>query len=73
MCIATTAYGFVITPEKAHLVPTEVAERVLATCRSPRLGTPQDIASVVAMLASCEGEWINGQCIIVDGGMQLSR
>lgn len=65
--------GFVVTPEKAHLVPREIAERFLSTCRSPRLGKPEDIAAMVALLASSDGEWINGQCITVDGGMQLGR
>ena len=63
----------VVTPEKAHLVPREIAERFLSTCRSPRLGKPEDIAAMVALLASSDGEWINGQCITVDGGMQLGR
>lgn len=65
--------GFVITPEKRHLVSPETAAQVLTTCRSPRLGKPEDIAAVVALLASSDGEWINGQCLSVDGGMLLSR
>lgn len=65
--------GFVITPEKKHLVPPDVASGVLASCRSTRLGRPEDIAAFVALLASTDGEWINGQCITIDGGMQLGR
>lgn len=34
-----------------------------------RLGTPEDIASVVAFLASDEAKWITGQHIRADGGM----
>ena len=34
-----------------------------------RLGTPADIASVVAFLASSSGHWINGQTIRVNGGI----
>jgi 3-oxoacyl-[acyl-carrier protein] reductase len=34
-----------------------------------RLGTPQDIASVVAFLAGPEGSWINGQTLRANGGM----
>jgi 3-oxoacyl-[acyl-carrier protein] reductase len=34
-----------------------------------RLGTPADIASVVAFLASPSGHWINGQAIRVNGGI----
>lgn len=34
-----------------------------------RLGTPADIASVVAFLASPAGHWINGQTIRANGGI----
>jgi 3-oxoacyl-[acyl-carrier protein] reductase len=34
-----------------------------------RLGTPADIAGVVAFLASPAGHWINGQTIRVNGGI----
>jgi 3-oxoacyl-[acyl-carrier protein] reductase len=34
-----------------------------------RLGTPQNIADVVAFLAGPDGSWINGQVIRANGGM----
>ena len=34
-----------------------------------RLGTPQDIAAVVAFLAGPDGSWINGQVLRANGGM----
>ncbi|MBT2504151.1 SDR family oxidoreductase [Curtobacterium sp. ISL-83] len=34
-----------------------------------RLGTPEDIAGVVAFLAGPDGRWINGQIIRANGGM----
>jgi 3-oxoacyl-[acyl-carrier protein] reductase len=33
-----------------------------------RLGTPEDVAGLVAFLVSPQGEWINGQIIRVNGG-----
>lgn len=33
-----------------------------------RLGTPRDVADVVAFLLSEGGRWITGQTIVVDGG-----
>jgi len=34
-----------------------------------RLGTPEDIADVVAFLTSPEGHWVNGQILRANGGM----
>lgn len=36
-----------------------------------RLGTPQDIGNVVALLCQEEAEWITGQLIVADGGSSL--
>ena len=44
---------------------------ILGTIRSPRVGKPDDIAAMVAFLASDDGEWINGQVIAVDGGTTM--
>lgn len=42
---------------------------VLKLAPLERLGTPDDIASVVAFLAGPEGAWINSQVLRVNGGM----
>jgi NAD(P)-dependent dehydrogenase (short-subunit alcohol dehydrogenase family) len=34
-----------------------------------RIGTPRDIAAMVAFLVSEEASWVNGQNIVVDGGL----
>lgn len=34
-----------------------------------RIGTPADIAAMIAFLVSDEASWVNGQNIIVDGGL----
>lgn len=34
-----------------------------------RLGTPEDVASAVAFLASAEASYITAQVLVVDGGM----
>jgi NAD(P)-dependent dehydrogenase (short-subunit alcohol dehydrogenase family) len=34
-----------------------------------RQGTPEDIASAVAFLASDEASYCNGTCLVVDGGL----
>ena len=65
------APGMVLTDQiKGHL-PQEFIDRVLAVHRSDRLGESTDIAAMVAMLFSADGEWITGQVIAVDGGASI--
>lgn len=62
--------GLVLTPTSRR----EAADRLdmlLQATKSTRLGEPEDIAGVVAMLMSADGEWINGQIYVVDGGMMM--
>jgi len=65
------APGVVITEATSTGIPDEMKQMILAMTRSPRLGTPGDIAAMVAMLFSDDGEWINGQVVSVDGGVIL--
>lgn len=65
------APGFVLTAENSRTITPEFTAQMLATGRSWRMGAPADIASMVALLLSEEGEWINGQTISVDGGATI--
>jgi NAD(P)-dependent dehydrogenase (short-subunit alcohol dehydrogenase family) len=65
------APGVVITEATRTGIPDEMKQMILAMSRSPRLGEPEDIAAMVAMLFSADGEWINGQVVSVDGGVIL--
>lgn len=50
----------------------KTAEQIDQLARTPpleRLGTPQDIAQVVAFLAGPAGRWVNGQVLRANGGM----
>jgi 3-oxoacyl-[acyl-carrier protein] reductase len=47
----------------------ELIERMAKMNPLERLGTPADIASVVAFLAGPDGAWINGQTLRANGGM----
>ncbi|MCQ8192303.1 SDR family oxidoreductase [Streptomyces rugosispiralis] len=47
----------------------ETIARLAAQPPLERLGTPADIAEVVAFLASPAGHWVNGQCVRANGGI----
>ncbi|MCC2612670.1 SDR family oxidoreductase [Neorhizobium sp. Rsf11] len=47
----------------------ELVQNITRTIPLGRLGQPDDIASVVAFLASPQSGWINGQVIRANGGM----
>jgi 3-oxoacyl-[acyl-carrier protein] reductase len=44
-------------------------ERLAGQAPLERLGTPEDIAEVVAFLAGSAGHWINGQIVRANGGI----
>ena len=66
-CIAP---GFIATPMTENL-PDNVKQAMLDRIPMKRMGTPQDIANVVAFLASEESSYITGQTINVNGGMLM--
>jgi enoyl-[acyl-carrier protein] reductase III len=67
--------GFVDT-DSAHVFGEDVyrllAANIVAYTPNRRVGTPEDIAKVVAFLCSHEAAWICGQTLMVDGGLSLT-
>jgi 3-oxoacyl-[acyl-carrier protein] reductase len=51
-------------------VPEEFQRQVVGNTALGRLGEPQDIADVVAFVASDAARWISGQTIYADGGLR---
>ena len=66
-CIAP---GFIATPMTENL-PEAVKQEMLHRIPAKRMGTPQDIANVVAFLASEESSYMTGQTLNVNGGMLM--
>jgi NAD(P)-dependent dehydrogenase (short-subunit alcohol dehydrogenase family) len=66
-CVAV-APGMVMTPS-ADNVPPQFVEMMRRHTLTPELGRPEDIANVVAFLASDRASYINGATIPVDGGL----
>jgi 3-oxoacyl-[acyl-carrier protein] reductase len=60
--------GFVET-ELAADTPQEYKDALIARTALKRLGAPEEIASVVAFLASDAARWITGETIQVSGGL----
>jgi 3-oxoacyl-[acyl-carrier protein] reductase len=57
-----------IAQRDGHDDLVKARERLIADLRITRIGTPEDIASAVAFLASAESSLIHGAVIDVDGG-----
>ena len=67
--VNTVAPGPTATPLFLDGKPQEVVDRLAAASPLGRLGTPEDIARVVAVLAGPDGRWINGQTVFANGGI----
>ena len=69
-----TLPGFVPTKFSAALLSTpEMAQQAANKTLLGRLGTPEDIANVVAFVASDDASWVTAEIITVAGGMLASR
>ena len=65
--VNTVIPGITATPMSESL-PKEATEPVIEASPWKRLGTPDDIASVVAFLVGPDALWVTGQHILANGG-----
>ncbi len=68
--VNAVAPGFIDTDMTREL-PDEQREALISQIPLNKLGDPQDIANVVAFLASAEAAYITGETINVNGGMYM--
>jgi 3-oxoacyl-[acyl-carrier protein] reductase len=62
------APGFIET-KMTEVLPDEVRQGWLTRVPLGRAGTPEDVANVVAFLASPQAGYVTGQCLNIDGGL----
>jgi NAD(P)-dependent dehydrogenase (short-subunit alcohol dehydrogenase family) len=60
--------GFIDTPILDQARGTEIEEAMIATTPMGRLGEPEEVAGVVAFLASDDASFMTGSEVYVDGG-----
>jgi NAD(P)-dependent dehydrogenase (short-subunit alcohol dehydrogenase family) len=69
-CVAP---GYIDTPSNAGIVKGgEAIERMRMGNALERLGTPEEVADVVAFLFGEEARYVNGAVLEIDGGVKMS-
>ncbi|KGU83329.1 acetoacetyl-CoA reductase [Pseudomonas mediterranea] len=70
--VNTVSPGYVATAKLKAVTTTDVMDRIVQDIPSRRLGTPQEIASMCAWLASEESGYANGADFSLNGGLHMS-
>jgi 3-oxoacyl-[acyl-carrier protein] reductase len=68
--VNAVAPGFIATG-MTEVLPEELQKNITSKIPLTRVGQPNDVANVVAFLASTEANYITGQVLCVDGGMVM--
>ena len=70
VCVNAVAPGFIDTKMTQQL-DSRFIEQIINTIPQGKQGSPEDVANLVAFLASDLSDYITGQVINVDGGMVM--
>jgi 3-oxoacyl-[acyl-carrier protein] reductase len=69
--VNAVAPGYVETDMTADVLTPERREEILALTPLGRLGTPADVAGVVAFLCSPHAGYVTGAVLPIDGGLSM--
>ena len=68
--VNAVAPGFIAT-EMTNVLADDVKQAIVDKIPLNKLGTPEDVANVIAFLASEDAKYITGQVLAIDGGMTM--
>ena len=68
--VNAVAPGYIGT-DMTNVLPDKVKETMKAQIPAKRIGTPEDVANVVAFLCSDEAAYVTGEVIRIDGGLAI--
>jgi acetoacetyl-CoA reductase len=68
--VNTVSPGYIRTA-MTEQVPDNVKEQIVAGIPMGRMGEPEDVAAVVAFLASDDARYVTGADLSVNGGMRM--
>lgn len=68
IAVNAVAPGYIPT-DLTNVLPQQIKDGIVKLTALGRMGTPEEIANVVAFLASDEASYVTGQVLAADGGM----
>ncbi len=60
-----------IESDMTEILPADLKQKYLEKIALGRFGTPEDVANVIAFLASDEAAYVTGQVLDIDGGLVM--
>ena len=68
--VNTVSPGYIGT-DMVRAIRPDVLDKIVATVPARRLGAPEEIASIIAWLASEEGSYATGADFSINGGLHM--